>query len=165
MTPLSIDALPVIARQCLAVACLQRFCMRHAMHHPALTAFIDHVWKVAQLQAGEFAAWERGFAALPISGMGDPWPDDIRLAIPETMLDDLMALVQHVMETSASTWHGDDLAASRRQLEAVLRICGRHGVAVPELGPHAQHAARPGKGWGSALTDAEVRAWKGLAAT
>lgn len=165
MHNISIDSLSLIARQCLAVTCLQRFCSHHAMHHPALAAFIDHVWKVAQLQAGDFAAWEQGFAALPVSGMGDPWPDDVRLALPAHMLGDLMALVQHVQETSAATWHGNDLPATRRQLEAVLRICAQHGVAVPQLAQYAQHDASLRGGWGPVLGHAQWRAWRDLAST
>lgn len=164
MPDTSIDALSVVARQCLAVTCLQRFCGRHALHHPALAAFIEHVWKVAQLAPGAFAAWQQGFAALPINGMGDPWPDDVRLAIPENLLGDLMQLVQHVAETGASTWYGDDLPASKLQLEAVLRLCARHGVHGPDLEPYMQRAAPLHGGWGPAVTDAELTAWKALAA-
>lgn len=162
MPSLPIDALSVIARQCIAASCMQRFCRRHGIGHPALSAFTEHVWKVAQLGPGDFAAWQQGFAFLPITGLGDPWPDDACQAVPAHLRDTLMQLVQHVLETSASTWYGDDLPASRRQLEAVLRICGQHGVAVPELEQYGQYDASLRAGWGPPLTDAEVIAWKAL---
>ena len=162
MHNISIDTLSVIARQCIALTCLQRFCQQHALDHPALSAFTEHVWKVAQLAPGDFAAWERGFASLAVNGMGDPWPDDIRMAIPGHLLGTLEELVQHVLETSACSWYGDDLAASRRQLEAVLAICARHDVAVPQLAHYAQHDAALRGGWGPVLTDEEVRAWQAL---
>jgi hypothetical protein len=162
MHNISIDTLSVIARQCLAVTCLQRFCRRFDMDHPALSAFAAHVWKVAQVGPEDFAAWERGFASLAVTGMGDPWPEDVRAALLGPLLGTLEELVQHVLETSACTWHGDDLAASRRQLEAVLDICARHDVAVPQLGHYAQHDAALRGGWGPALTDEEVRAWQAL---
>ena len=162
MHNLSIDALSVIARQCLAVTCLQRFCRRFDIRHPALSAFAVHVWNVAQVGPGDFAAWERGFASLPVTGMGDPWPDDIRMAMPGHLFGALQELVQHVLETSACTWHGDDLAASRRQLEAVFAICVRHDVTVPQLAHYAQPDAALRSGWGPVLTDAEVRAWQAL---
>jgi hypothetical protein len=160
MQTFPIDALSVIARQCIAVTSLQRFCRRHDIHHPALSAFAEHVWKVAQAGPGDFAAWERGFASLAINGMGDPWPEDVRRAIPGPLLGPLMQLVQHVLETSASTWHGDDLPATRRQLEAVLRICKQHDVGVPALELYAQQEAQLRGGWGATLTDAELSAWK-----
>lgn len=162
MHDISIDTLSVIARQCLAVTCLQRFCRRLDMDHPALSAFTAHVWKAAQLGPGDFAAWERGFASLAVTGMGDPWPDEVRMAMPGHLLGTLEALVQHVLETSACTWHGDDLAASRRQLQAVFDICARHDVAVPQLEHYVQHDAALRGGWGPALTDEEVRAWQAL---
>ena len=162
MHNLSIAALSVTARQCLAVTCLQRFCQRFDIHHPALSAFTVHVWKVAQLGPGDFSAWERGFASLPVTGMGDPWPDDLRLALPGHLLGVLQQLVQHVLETSACTWHGDDLPASLRQLEAVFAICVLHDVAVPQLAHYAQPDAALRGGWGPVLTDEEVRAWQAL---
>lgn len=162
MSNISIDTLSVIARQCIAVTCLQRFCQRHALHHRALSAFAGHVWEVAQVEPGDFAAWVRGFASLPVTGMGDPWPDDLRMAMPGYLLGALEQLVGHVLETSACTWYGDDLPASRRQLEAVLDICVRHEVAVPQLEHYVQHDAALRGGWGPLLTDGEVRAWQAL---
>ena len=162
MHNISIDALSVIARQCLAVTCLQRFCRRFDIRHPALSAFAVHVWNVAQVGPGDFAAWERGFASLAVTGMGDPWPDEVRMAMPGHLLGTLEALVQHVLETSACTWHGDDLPASRWQLEAVFAICIRHDVAVPQLEHYVQHDAALRGGWGPVPTDAEVRAWQAL---
>lgn len=158
----SLDTLSVIARQCLALTCLQCFCRRFDIDHPALYAFAGHVWKVAQLAPGDFAAWERGFASLAVTGMGDPWPDDIRMALHGHLLGELEELVQHVLETSACTWHGDDLPASRRQLEAVLAICARHGVTAPPLEHYVQHDAALRGGWGPMLTDEEVRRWQAL---
>ena len=162
MHDISIDTLSVIARQCIAVTCLQRFCRRFDIHHPALSAFAVHVWKVAQVAPGDFAAWERGFASLPVTGMGDPWPADVRMAMPGHLLGVLEQLVGHVLETSACSWYGDDLAASRRQLEAVFAICIRHDVAVPQLAHYAQPDAALRGGWGPVLTDGEVRAWQAL---
>ncbi|TSD73066.1 hypothetical protein FFI39_020015 [Janthinobacterium sp. KBS0711] len=162
MHNISIDTLSVIARQCIAVTCLQRFCQRHALHHQALSAFTEHIWQVTQVGPGDFAAWESGFASLAMTGMGDPWPDDIRMAIPGHLLGTLEQLVQHVLETSACTWYGNDLPESRRQLEAVLDLCARHDVAIPQLAHYVQHDAALRGGWGPALTDEEVRAWKAL---
>ncbi|MGK5056430.1 hypothetical protein ACQ4WY_05755 [Janthinobacterium sp. LB2P49] len=162
MYNISIDTLSVIARQCIALTCLQRFCQQHALHHRALSAFAGHMWKVAQVEPGDFAAWERGIASLAITGMGDPWPDDLRMAIPGHLLGALEQLVGHVLETSACTWYGDDLPASRKQLEAVLDICVRHDVAVPQFEHYVQHDAALRGGWGPVLTDEEVRRWKAL---
>jgi hypothetical protein len=160
MPAAALDALSVIARQCIALTCLARFCRRHQITHPALQAFIEHAWKIAQLGPQDFASWERGFAALAVTGLGDAWPDEVKSSIPHAMLGTLTTLVEHVLETSASTWHGENLIASRQQLEAVLRICGEHGVPTPALQRYRQGAARLRAGWGPPLSAGELLAWR-----
>lgn len=58
-----IDALSVVSRQCIAVTCLERFCALHRISHPALSEFVDHVWKVTQVEPASFPAWEMAFRA------------------------------------------------------------------------------------------------------
>lgn len=164
MNNISIDTLSVIARQCLAVTCLQRFCQRHAISHPTLSAFTEHVWQIAQVETGNFVSWEQGCAALAVNGMGDPWPEDVCAAIPGELLAPLIRLTEHVLETGAATWYGDDLPASRRQLEAVLRLCAEHDVGVPAFVHYVQADARLRGGWGPVLSDAQVHAWRALVA-
>ncbi|MBB3121197.1 hypothetical protein [Pseudoduganella violacea] len=159
----SIDDLSVVARQCIAVTCLQRFCRRYQIAHPALSQFIDHVWKVGQADRETFVAWDMGFSALPITGLGDEWPEDVRAAIPEDIYDTLAGLVDHVLETSACTWYGGDLPTTRRQLEIVLSICEQHGVVKPDFRQYTQAQAQLRGGWGPVLTDEEINAWRGLA--
>lgn len=84
------------------------------------------------------------------------------MSIPGHLSGALEELVQHVLETSACSWYGDDLAASRRQLEAVFAICVRHAVGIPQLEHYAQHDAALRGGWGPVLTDGQVRAWQAL---
>ena len=60
MTDISIDSFSVVARQCVAVTCLERFCQQFQIEHPALFALVDHLWKVAQVEPANFVAWESG---------------------------------------------------------------------------------------------------------
>lgn len=159
----SIDDLSVVARQCIAVTCLQRFCQRYQITHPALTQFIDHVWKVGQANGDSFVAWDEGFSTLPITGLGDEWPETVRAAIPADICDTLVELVEQVLETSASTWYGGDLPATKRHLEIVLNICKQHGVAQPDFRQYTQAQAQLRGGWGPVLTDEETSAWRRLA--
>ncbi|MES2016651.1 MAG: hypothetical protein V4484_09155 [Pseudomonadota bacterium] len=162
MKDISIDALSVVARQCVAVTCLERFCQHFQIEHPALLALVEHIWKVAQVEPANFVAWESGFASLPISGLGDDWPQAIRDAIPKTVRLPLSKLVEHVVETSAVTWYGDDLPATKKQLENVLEICKAHGVSNPELRRYTQPQAQIHGGWGPTLTNQELAAWRAL---
>lgn len=160
--PVSIDDLSVVARQCIAVTCLQRFCRRYQVRHPALTQFIDHVWKVGQADGASFVAWDVGFGALPISGLGDEWPAEILAALPADLRDTLVELVEQVLETSASTWYGGDLPATKRHLENVLGICRQHGVVKPDLRQYLQEHREWRGSWGPIMTDEEIRAWRAL---
>lgn len=162
MQQISIDTLSVIARQCVAVTCLERFCLRYQITHPALSALIEHVWQVTQVEPGTFGPWEQGFASLPISGFENDWPEDICHKLPNEFLSTLKELVEHVVETSATTWYGDDLPATKRQLEIVLEICKKHGVPVPELQRYAQLQARIHGGWGPPLNSQELATWRAL---
>jgi hypothetical protein len=157
-----IDVLSVVARQCIAVTCLERFCKRYDIAHPAISMFVEHVWKVAQIRAETFPSWERTFSHLPVTGLGDKWPKDVCTAIPECVLGVLPELVEHVLETSACTWYGDDLLATKRQLEIVLKICQKHGVLIPDFENYTQQQAQLHGGWGPSLTDQEVRDWRAL---
>jgi hypothetical protein len=157
-----IDSLSVIARQCVAVTCLERFCRQYDINHPAISAFIEHVWQVAHVAPATFGEWEKGFSLLSASGFGDLWPDEVRSAISEESLNTLVELVEHVVETSASAWYGDDLPATRHHLEFVLKICEEHGVTAPDLRNYLQSRPQMYGGWGPPLTDEELAAWRTL---
>lgn len=162
MKDISIDALSVVARQCVAVTCLARFCRHFKIEHAALVALVEHIWKVAQVEPATFVAWERGFSSLPISGLGNDWPQEVRNAISPEVLQPLINLVEHVVETSAITWYGDDLPATKRQLENVLEICKAHGILTPELQRYTQVQPQIRGGWGPPLTNEELAAWRAL---
>ena len=160
---ISIDALSVIARQCVAVTYLERFCQHYQIKLPALSALIEHLWNVAHVAPGTFAEWEKGFSSLPVSGLGDVWPEEVRSAIPGELFNTLVELVEHVVETSAITWYGDDLPATRHQLEIVMKICEKHGVAAADLRNYIQSQPQMFGGWGPPLTNEELAAWRTLA--
>lgn len=78
-----IDGLSVVARQCIAAVCFERYCVIHNLKHPDIRAFIDHIWGIGAIQNPEqFEAWELGFQGLKASGWGDPLPDDLLEIIP-----------------------------------------------------------------------------------
>ncbi|WP_332854872.1 hypothetical protein [Duganella sp. S19_KUP01_CR8] len=162
MPQTSIETLSVIARQCVAVTCLERFCLRYQINHPALSALIEHVWAVTKVEPGTFGPWEQGFASLPISGFESDWPEDICRELPRELLRTLKELVEHVVETSATTWYGNDLPATKRQLEIVLEICKKHGVPAPELQRYTQLHARIHGSWGPPLSNQELATWRAL---
>ena len=150
----------VIGRQCMAVTCLERYCRHHGLHHPDVSAFIDHVWKVAQVTSDTFVSWETGFAQLTITGQGDPYSESLLAAIPSHLRAEFDRLTQHVFETSATTWYGDALEDTRLQLIEVLRVVAAYGIALPEPERYLNAPISQYGGWGPALTDDQLRTWR-----
>lgn len=92
------EKLSVIGKQCIAVICLERFCKKYKLNHPAITDFIDHVWKVAQIKPEIFYEWEQGFADMSITGQGDPYPEDLKKVIPMDLFNDFNQLTICIFE-------------------------------------------------------------------
>lgn len=154
-----IDQLSVIARQCIAVTCLERFCRKYKVNCPEINQFIDHVWKVAQVHPGIWNAWALGFQEMPVTGVLGTIPDHVMAAVPEELRGDIDSLIEHVFETSASTWYGGDIPATKRELLAVLAISAIHSVEAPALLTYLRHSPAQ-NGWGAPLTDEEVKSWR-----
>jgi hypothetical protein len=74
--------LSVVARQCIAALCVQRFCALYEIRHPAIDDFVEHLWGVATVMSENFTEWAEGFAALPASTWGDDLPGNVVAAIP-----------------------------------------------------------------------------------
>jgi len=157
-----IDRLSVIGRQCVAVICLERFCRKYRLAHPAITKFIDHVWKVTQVGPETFEEWAQDFGSIPITGQGDPLPKDLVEVIPIELLNELDQLTQFVFETTATTWYCSDIEGTKNYLRKVLDVASAHDVPIPDLGfymnPPIEH-----DGWGAPLTDEQLQQWRNTA--
>ena len=158
----NIDRLSVVGRQCVAVICLERFCRKYRLAHPAITKFIDHVWKITQVDRQTFEDWEQGFGSMPITGQGDPLPNDLVEAIPVELLKEFDRLTQLVFETSGSTWYCSNIQGTKDCLLEVLELASEHNVPIPDLSfymnPPIQH-----DGWGATLTDEQLQQWRNTA--
>ena len=157
-----IDSLSVIGRQCVAVICLERFCRKYRLAHPAITKFIDHVWKVTQVSRETFEEWEECFGLMPITGQGDPFPRDLVEAIPTELLNEFDRLTQLVFETSATTWYCSDIEGTKDYLHKVLEVASAHDIPIPDLGFYTNSPIEH-DGWGAALTDEQLQQWRNTA--
>src|SRR6266446_1417757 len=102
-----IDDLSVVARQCTAALCLERYCVFHNLKHPDIVAVIDHIWGIGAIEnPDQFVEWEQGFQGLKAAGWGDPVPNDLLEIIPPTIRKEYQELANYVIETSATTWYG-----------------------------------------------------------
>ena len=157
-----IDSISVVGRQCVAVICLERFCRKYGLAHPAITKFIDHVWKVTQVDRETFEEWEEGFRLMPITGQGEPFPKDLVEAMPKELLSEFDRLTQSVFETSATTWYCSNIEDTKNYLLKVLDVASAHNIPIPDLGfyvnPPIGH-----DGWGATLTDEQLQQWRNTA--
>src|SRR5262245_40149763 len=158
-----VDRLSVIGRQCVAVICLERFCRKYGLAHPAITEFIDHVWKVAQVRLESFEEWTGGFGLIPITGQGDPLPKGLVDAIPTELLNEFDQLTQFVFETSATTWYCSDIAGTKSYLLKVLDVASDHNIPIPDLGFYMNSPIEHHGCWGAALTDEQLQHWRNTA--
>ena len=126
-----IEKLSVIGKQCIAVICFERFCKKYNLNHPAITDFINHVWKVAQINPETFSEWEQGFANMPITGQGDPYPEDLKKAIPLNLLDDLNQFTIYIFEISAINWYTayNPVGTTQMFLNAI-NIAQKHDITI-----------------------------------
>lgn len=159
----AIDELSVVGRQCVAVICLERFCREYQLDHPAIAEFVDHVWKVAQVDPGSWTEWERGFHSIPLTGQGATYPGTLVEAIPEDLRDDFFLLTQSVFWTSAETWYGYDLEGTKSHLLQVLKISSRHNIAIPDLRFYINPPVEHHDHWGPPLSDEQLREWRNTA--
>ena len=153
--------LSVVARQCLAVICFERYCRFHGLSHPAIDQFIEHEWRIVSIHSpSEFNVWEQAFQEMPITGQGDPYPESLVAAIPLTLRKEFDNLILHVFETSATTWYGHDPEGTVKHLVEVLRIIDSYGIALPNLEMFRQPLAHIRDGWGAPLSETEAKRWK-----
>ena len=158
-----IDRLSVVGRQCVAVICLERFCRKYRLTHPAITKFIEHVWKVTQVDPETFGEWAEGFSLMPITGQGDPYPKDLVETIPKELLNEFDRLTQFVFETSATTWYCSDIEGTKNYLLKVLDVASDHNIPIPDLGCYMNPPIEHHGCWGTALTNEQLQHWRNTA--
>jgi hypothetical protein len=90
--------LSVVARQCIAAICLERFCARYGIRHPAINAFIEHLWSVASVTSEAFTEWEQGFQSLVASTWAGDLPTEVITAIPASARADYEQLADAAIE-------------------------------------------------------------------
>lgn len=155
-----IEQISVVGRQCVAAICFERFCKKYRILHPAIDLFIDHIWKVTQVNPENFVDWEQGFQTMPITGQGEPYPTDLVEAVPKILWNDFDELTQFVFETSATTWYGSDLEGTKTFLLKAIAIAIRHEIELPDLSFYVNSPIVHHGNWGQPLTNEQVEEWR-----
>ncbi len=156
-----IDQLSVLARQCIAAVCFERYCKFHGLQGPDFEAFIEHLWRVATLaNPEEFVEWEQGFQRLKVTGWGEPLSETFLEALPPKLRQEYPELVLAVIETSAMTWYGHDMEGTKRYLIRVIEMVAKDGIAIPNLELFKSSSSREGGGWGRNPSADELYRWR-----
>jgi hypothetical protein len=156
-----IDRLSIIARQCVAAVCFDRYCRFHKLQNSDISAFLDHLWRVGKINSpDEFGEWEEGFQMLRASGWGEPVPEDVLGAIPLALREEYLMLAGFVIETSATTWYGNNLEGTREYLLKVMYIVASYGIELPDLSVFMTASPELHGGWGNNPSPEEFDRWR-----
>ena len=157
----SIDQLSVIARQCIATVCFERYCEFHSLRGPDFDTFIEHLWQVAKLtKPDEFVEWEQGFQRLEAAGWGEPLSESFLNALPHALRTEYPHLATYVIETSAMTWYGHDMEGTKEYLMRAIETVLKYGIPIPDLDMFKSSSLKVLDGWGSNPTADELFAWR-----
>ncbi len=156
-----LNHLSIVARQCIAVICFERYCKFHRLSHPAIDQFIEHEWQITSIHSpNDFNDWEQAFQDMPIIRQGDPSPESLVAVIAPALQKEFENLILHVFETSATTWYGHDPKGTVEHLVEVLKAIDSYGIALPNLEIFRQPLAHLHDGWGMPLTETEAKQWR-----
>ena len=163
LTPPPTKAAPklsVIGRQCIAAICVQRFCAHYGIRHPAIDAFVEHLWGVATVTSDTFTEWELAFQNLPASTWDEPLPPELLAVMPPPLVADYSRLADAAVECSAATWYASDIPATLAAFDVVCDVMRTHGIPLPRFDPFLVSSPDTREGWGNRPTPAELRQWR-----
>jgi hypothetical protein len=127
-----IDQISVRACQVIAAICVDRFCREHGASHPAITAFIQHLWGFATV-SNEFVAWEKSLTRLELHGLGDPIPPGVLSSIPKVIRSDFAELIEAASEVVMCDAYGAVTDEPHRYLRSAFAVLRRNGISPPDL--------------------------------
>jgi hypothetical protein len=157
-----LKGLSIIARQCVAAVCLERYCRHHKLDIPELNALLDHIWRITSIKSPDgFVNWDRGFSDLAVNGLFDPIPPSVLDAVPKALHGELDQLISDTVETSAATWYASDPEdQSLAHLLSVVRTVTSYGIPLPDLNKFRSSDATWAGGWGTKPTAFQTHTWR-----
>lgn len=157
----SIDELSVVAKQCIAAVCFERYCQFHKLQSPDIDAFIEHIWKITKIEKpGDFGEWEQGFQLLRATNWGEPLSKDFLKLIPSTIRQEYTKLAEYVIETTATTWYGSDLKGTTEYLLKIIDTVSSYGIVLPDFNKFRNSSPQVYSGWGSNPSPDVIYEWR-----
>lgn len=156
-----LSKLSINERQCIAVICFERFCKKYNITHKEITIFIEHIWKVSDIQGKEkLVDWMEEFSQLSITGLGDKIPDDIMNVISEDLKADFCLLTYLVVDTSAGSWYAAESPNSTKMVLRIFDILKKHNITVPEVSNYNTGTTKSVDGWILKIKDEKIKKWR-----
>jgi hypothetical protein len=157
-------ALSLTARLAVALHCFAGYCRARAIDHPAVGAFLDHLWAFPAISGyEEFRPWEKNHPSLIHVALGDEYPRWFREFLESTGIpaDEFRELIGNVVEIIFGSFYGAaDNRGSLKCLRKVVSIVRKHGITAPPRKRFANSRFRDGCGWGIPLTMLERDKWR-----
>jgi len=154
-----VSELSINERQCVAIICFERYCRKNMIVHKDIEVFIEHVWKVVQIEKN-FCEWAEKFGQLAITGQGDPFPEDLIKAIPHDLLYEFNLLVECVYETSATCWYAAESEDSSKMLIKIFEIMSKHCIPIPDISFYRDSSKKSPDGWSPAVSQEKLNIWR-----
>ncbi|MCX6952388.1 MAG: hypothetical protein NTV51_09515 [Verrucomicrobia bacterium] len=146
------------SQQAIGAALVEKFCFDYCISSPAVSVFVDQLWKVAI--AKDLPAWETEGALIEITGRGDPLPEELVAQLGGEISAKLMLICDSATEISLSQMYG------AYQPDESFRFLSRTAIATgvslatfETAEVLRQHKPGP-NGWGVAISLAELAQWQ-----
>jgi hypothetical protein len=140
--------------QFYAGLCFRQFCLEKKIDHPAIDAFLKHLFSLASIES--ISEWPTNGAKLELTGLGDPLPDSLLAILPAALVEPFDHLSGNCIEVGMVDLWGAESDEPLRFVRRVIEILDRQGIATPD--PRGLAAFRDGTHWGSAWNPAEFAA-------
>jgi hypothetical protein len=164
------DARPLslLARLGVALCCFEQYCRTVGLDAPAVRDFTEYMWEwPLMMSPGWFEEWESKQPTLVVVGLGDPIPQALASLLVERGIDsgELQTLLEATVEIIWGSFYAAcDDDGSLAELQRVVAICERRGIAAPPVDVFVESRFDDGHGWGNRVTREQRDRWRSAGA-
>lgn len=172
--PLTLRQLSLTARQAVALLCLDRYCDKFGLHHPAITAYLDDLWEYPLVDQSRWSQWYNNHPALVETAtqfdMGYEleeinWPNGFVefLRSHGKEPDRFLLLIGSITEIVFGSFYSAVVEQdSWERLCQALKITEAAGIVTPPASAFQASLVGDDHGWGKRITKEQRDSWRGL---
>ncbi len=117
--------------QLYAAACLEAYCLRQGIAHPAVDDLIKHL--EGYPEKDRLLAWERAGAQLALNGRGDDLPASLVALIAPEDIETFSSIVDSAVEVGMVDLYGGATDLPVIFMGKIIAILRRNLIDLPEL--------------------------------